>query len=107
VNEALEKPGRDIAGISPGRKKEIAGQILYIPFGNAEGSKADNKIPACVTVRNGKNVDPIQEIRPGRETLDACDEGLPEVLHHRQNPFSFRERIRLTLRRIILDLEEI
>jgi hypothetical protein len=78
----VEEPGRDVSRISSGGEEKIAGKELYVTVSFAQGRKADDQVTARVPVRNGKDIDTIQDIRPGRKALDTSDKGLPEILHH-------------------------
>lgn len=60
------------------------------PIGATKGTEADFQVAARVTVGHGKDVDLVQQVRPGRDPLAASHqgpgEGLREGSIHGQHP---------------------
>jgi hypothetical protein len=102
LNKILEEPGGDISGIPASGKEKVAGKELYVTVPYAQGRKADDQVAARVSVRDGKDIDAIQDIRPGREALDTSDKSLPEILHHGLLPLPCVLQRHFDLRGIII-----
>ena len=84
--EAGEEPGGDVSRISPGRKEKLADDFFPAEGDLAQWRKADDEVPARVAVGDGKNVDVVQKIRPGSDTLDTGDKGPCKKRLHFRTP---------------------
>ena len=73
--EAREEPGGDVARVPPRRKEKLPDGLFPSPGDPAEGGEADDEVPARIAVGHGKDVDLVEEVRPGGDALDAGDQG--------------------------------
>jgi hypothetical protein len=102
LNKILEEPGRDVSRIPAGGKEKVSGKELYVTVPFAQGRKADDKVASRVSVSDRKDIDAVQDIRPGGKALDTSDKGLPEIFHHGLLPVACVLQRHFDLRGIIL-----
>jgi hypothetical protein len=102
LNKMLEEPGRDVSRIPAGGKEKISGKEMYFTVPYAQGRKTDDKITPRVSVSDRKDIDAIQDIRPGSKALDTSDKGLPEIFYHGLLPVTCALQRHFDLRGIIL-----
>jgi hypothetical protein len=80
--EAGEKPRGDVSGISPGRQEQLPDDPLPPLNRLPQGVEADHEVPSRIAVGHGKDVDLIQEVRPGGDPFEACHQGLRKRRFH-------------------------
>ena len=84
--EAREEPGGDVARIPPRRKEKLPDGLFPSQGDPAEGGEADDEVPARIAVGHGKDVDLVEEVRPGGDALDAGDQGRCKRRIHVRTP---------------------
>ena len=84
--EAREEPGGDVARVPPRRKEKLPDGLFPSPGDPAEGGETDDEVPARIAVGHGKDVDLVEEVRPGGDALDAGDQGRCEGRIHVSPP---------------------
>ena len=73
--ELLQKAGCDIAGIAACRKQQAPAEFFRYRLLLSQRSKAYDKIAARVAVGHGKDIDPVQKLRPDRYRFSARGKG--------------------------------
>ena len=72
----LKKGGGDIAGVARGATGQQVHGLCCISLVVTQGRQADAQVGPGVSVRHGKDIDPVQKIGPGRQVFVTAGKGV-------------------------------